>query len=83
MRMMQSVWALFLIPADLLKNNKDYPVPHMGWNKVHFNRDSVLTKNLKDEDYYYFVHSYYVPICNETIGVSRYPIEFSADSSER
>ena len=60
------------------KNNKDYPVPHMGWNKVRFNRDSVLTKNLKDEDYYYFVHSYYVPICSETIGVSSYPIEFSA-----
>ena len=59
-------------------NNKDYPVPHMGWNKVRFNRDSVLTKNLKDDDYYYFVHSYYVPICNETIGVSSYPIDFSA-----
>ena len=60
------------------KNNKDYPVPHMGWNKVRFNRDSVLTKNLKDDDYYYFVHSYYVPVCSETIGVSSYPIEFSA-----
>ena len=60
------------------KNNKDYPVPHMGWNKVRFNRDSVLTKNLKDEDYYYFVHSYYVPICSATIGISSYPIEFSA-----
>ena len=60
------------------ENNRDYPVPHMGWNKVCFNRDSVLTKNLKDDDYYYFVHSYYVPICSETIGVSSYPIEFSA-----
>ncbi len=60
------------------ENNRDYPVPHMGWNKVRFNRDSVLTKNLKDDDYYYFVHSYYVPICSETIGVSSYPIEFSA-----
>ena len=60
------------------ENNRDYPVPHMGWNKVRFNRDSVLTKNLKDNDYYYFVHSYYVPICSETIGVSSYPIEFSA-----
>ena len=60
------------------ENNRDYPVPHMGWNKVRFNRDSVLTKNLKYDDYYYFVHSYYVPICSETIGVSSYPIEFSA-----
>ena len=60
------------------ENNREYPVPHMGWNKVRFNRDSVLTKNLKDDDYYYFVHSYYVPISSETIGVSSYPIEFSA-----
>ena len=60
------------------ENNRDYPVPHMGWNKVRFNRDSVLTKNLKDDDYYYFVHSYYVPICSATIGISSYPIEFSA-----
>ena len=60
------------------ENNRDYPVPHMGWNKVRFNRDSVLTKNLKDDDYYYFVHSYNVPICSETIGVSSYQIEFTA-----
>jgi len=60
------------------ENQKDYPVPHMGWNKVHFNTDSKLTKNLNDGEYYYFVHSYYVPICDETIGVSRYPIDFSA-----
>ena len=60
------------------KNHKDYPVPHMGWNKVHFNTNSKLTKNLTDGEYYYFVHSYYVPICNETIGVSRYPNDFSA-----
>ena len=60
------------------KLERDYPVPHMGWNKVHFTTDSTLTKNLNDSEYYYFVHSYYVPICNETIGVSEYSTEFSA-----
>ena len=60
------------------KHDSDYPVPHMGWNKVYFTTDSTLTKNLKDGDYYYFVHSYYVPICNETIGVSKYSTDFSA-----
>ena len=60
------------------KLDSDYPVPHMGWNKVYFTTDSTLTKNLKDGDYYYFVHSYYVPICNETIGVSKYSTDFSA-----
>ena len=35
------------------KLEKEYPVPHMGWNKVHFTTDSTLTKNLKDSEYYY------------------------------
>tara|TARA_Y100000739_G_C20538408_1_gene432388 strand:+ start:515 stop:1111 length:597 start_codon:yes stop_codon:yes gene_type:complete len=60
------------------ESTKDYPVPHMGWNKVYFNTDSELTKNLPDGEYYYFVHSYYVPICDETIGITKYPIDFSA-----
>ena len=60
------------------ESSKDYPVPHMGWNKVYFNTDSELTKNLPDREYYYFVHSYYVPICDETIGITKYPIDFSA-----
>ena len=60
------------------ESSKDYPVPHMGWNKVCFNTDSELTKNLTDGEYYYFVHSYYVPICDETIGITKYPIDFSA-----
>ncbi len=60
------------------ESTKDYPVPHMGWNKVYFNTDSELTKNLPDEEYYYFVHSYYVPFCDETIGITKYPIDFSA-----
>ncbi|MBQ08279.1 MAG: imidazole glycerol phosphate synthase subunit HisH [Gammaproteobacteria bacterium] len=60
------------------KPERDYPVPHMGWNRVHFTFDSMLTRNIKDSDYYYFVHSYYAPLCNETIGVSKYQTEFSA-----
>jgi glutamine amidotransferase len=36
-----------------------YKVPHMGWNRLEFVRSSPLLKNL-DEDYVYFVHSYYI-----------------------
>lgn len=36
-----------------------YKVPHMGWNRLEFVKESPLLKNL-EEDYVYFVHSYYV-----------------------
>ncbi|WP_419955692.1 imidazole glycerol phosphate synthase subunit HisH [Neobacillus niacini] len=36
-----------------------YKVPHMGWNKLEFVKTSPLLKGL-EEDYVYFVHSYYV-----------------------
>jgi imidazole glycerol-phosphate synthase subunit HisH len=36
-----------------------YKVPHMGWNKLEFVNSSPLLNGL-EEDYVYFVHSYYV-----------------------
>ncbi|MBM7652080.1 imidazole glycerol phosphate synthase subunit HisH [Neobacillus cucumis] len=36
-----------------------YKVPHMGWNRLEFVQESPLLKEL-DEDYVYFVHSYFV-----------------------
>lgn len=40
------------------RNGKPYKVPHMGWNRLEFVKESPLLKNLT-EDYVYFVHSYY------------------------
>jgi glutamine amidotransferase len=34
-------------------------VPHMGWNTIRRVRDDPLLDGLKDEEYVYFVHSYY------------------------
>lgn len=34
-------------------------VPHMGWNQLHWTRDSALMRGLSVGDYAYFVHSYY------------------------
>ncbi|HIP98910.1 MAG TPA: imidazole glycerol phosphate synthase subunit HisH [Aquifex aeolicus] len=35
-------------------------VPHMGWNEIHPLRDHPILESLKDGDFFYFVHSYYV-----------------------
>ncbi|MCQ6278746.1 imidazole glycerol phosphate synthase subunit HisH [Bacillus sp. EB600] len=40
-------------------DGETYKVPHMGWNKLQFVKPSPLLEGL-DEDYVYFVHSYFV-----------------------
>lgn len=52
-------------------------VPHMGWNSIK-PADVPLFKGISEEDYVYFVHSYYVPVCNETIAESNFIHPFSA-----
>lgn len=33
-------------------------IPHMGWNKLEYNKESELLRGLGDDEYVYFVHSY-------------------------
>jgi len=34
-------------------------IPHMGWNDIRQEKDSVLLRDIPDGSYFYFVHSYY------------------------
>jgi glutamine amidotransferase len=52
-------------------------IPHMGWNTLTGVR-SNLFDGCRDERYVYFVHSYYVPVTDETIAVTDYIHPFSA-----
>lgn len=35
-------------------------IPHMGWNTIKIQKESPILKDVPDESYLYFVHSYYV-----------------------
>ena len=52
-------------------------VPCMGWNKL-YDTKSPLMEDLGDDPYVYFVHSYYVPVCEETIATADYILPYSA-----
>ena len=52
-------------------------VPHMGWNTLS-NLRSPLFKGIEEGAYTYFVHSFYVPLCDETIATTNYILPFSA-----
>ena len=51
-------------------------VPCMGWNKI-YDTKSPLMEGV-DSRYVYFVHSYYVPLCQETIAIADYIQPYSA-----
>lgn len=67
-------------------------VPHMGWNQISFTGErselrvvaptkgdaSALFRGLTDGDFVYFVHSFYVPVCEFTAAVTDYIQPYSA-----
>jgi glutamine amidotransferase len=57
--------------------NGNIKVPHMGWNNIYDLRYSLF-KGLSEEEYVYFVHSYYVEKATHTAATADYSIEFSA-----
>ena len=77
---------LGIFPVDVLRfrpQRHEDKVPHMGWNELTMDKgkwimDKGLFSGLQDRDYVYFVHSYYVPLCAETIATTDYILPFSA-----
>lgn len=52
-------------------------VPHMGWNTITHLK-SGLFQGFRQEEFVYFVHSYYVPLCEHTAAQTDYILPFSA-----
>ena len=54
-------------------------VPHIGWNALHFTRDSRLMRYINEGDCVYFVHSYFATDCdNSVIATAEYGKELTA-----
>lgn len=48
------------------EDGKYYKVPHMGWNQLTYTNSSTILQNV-NEDYVYFVHSFFVDTTDEVI----------------
>lgn len=68
-----------IIPERVVKfkNVPGIKVPHMGWNNIS-GLKSPIFQGIENDSYIYFVHSYYVPKCDETIATCDYTLPFSA-----
>lgn len=70
---------LGLIPGDVVPMEpvvpRDYKVPHIGWNALHFPADrlrSPIFKDIQEGDHVYFVHSYYADHCPAVTATTEY-----------
>lgn len=68
---------LGIFDVDVVKFSNKVKVPQMGWNVI-YNLKSDLFKGIAEKEYMYLVHSFYAPICAETIATTDYELEYSS-----
>ena len=63
------VKGLGVLPGEILRipDKEGIKIPHMGWNSVKIKKDARIFKDVPQDSYVYFVHSYYLKAKDETI----------------
>lgn len=67
---------LGIIPGKVIRFSNQVKVPQMGWNTIN-NLQSPLFKDIKEGDFMYLVHSFYVPLLDTAIAQSDYDGAYS------
>lgn len=61
-----------------LMDTQGLPLPHMGWNQIAAKAGHHLFRDIPDGSYFYFVHSYAMPVNAATIAQCDYGLPFTA-----
>lgn len=62
--------------VKLFKPVQNQKVPHIGWNSLTLSNGWLDSK--LDDEFVYFVHSYFVPVNQDTVAITNYIQPFSA-----
>ena len=68
---------LGIFDVEVQKFNNGLKVPQIGWNRITQLKTPLFNK-IKESTYMYLVHSYYVPVCQETIAITDYGLDYSS-----
>ena len=76
----EDVECLGIVPgsAKLLPSSPLCPVPNMGWCATIKAGEHSLLDGINDGSYFYYLHSYALPVSQYTIATARHAEEFSA-----
>ena len=76
----ENVECLGIIPgtASKLAVGPDCPVPNMGWCAITKSVDHKVLSDLDSGSWFYFVHSYALPVSEFTVAEARHTESFSA-----
>lgn len=42
----------------LMNSKENFKIPHIGWNRLEFNRENKILNNINKESFVYYVHSF-------------------------
>lgn len=68
---------LGIFDVDVVKFSNKLKVPQIGWNQIS-DLTSHLFKGVAEKEHIYLVHSFYAPLCKETVATSEYGLDYSA-----
>ena len=68
---------LGIFDVNVIHFEKKLKVPHIGWNRIT-ELKTPLFKDIQENEYVYLVHSFYAPVCKETIAKCDYGVEYSS-----
>ncbi|MFZ0490718.1 MAG: imidazole glycerol phosphate synthase subunit HisH [Salegentibacter sp.] len=68
---------LAIFDAKVVKFGKDLKVPQIGWNQI-YDLETELFEGIREKEYVYLVHSFYVKECEETIASTEYGVEYTS-----
>ncbi len=76
----EDVECLGIIPGIVrkLEPAPSLPVPNMGWCAITRQAEHPVMNGLVDGSYFYFVHSYALPVSDDTLATADHVLPFSA-----
>ena len=68
------------IQGQVKRFSHELKIPQIGWNSVTQQKKNLLFKDVSDEMYFYFVHSYHLEPANsdQVLGITNYGYDFAS-----
>lgn len=58
-------WISGTVKKIKVENSTEFKIPHIGWNQLTIQKESLLVREINDLDEFYFVHAYHFDCQNK------------------